>query len=565
MARHWLMVSVAALLALPAACVRNRPPDAPARPEGPTVVAPGDSVEYQLVARDPEGQSVSFRLAWDEGDTSGWSLWTGSGETLSVRQVFTRVGSFRLAAQARDPQEALSDWSEPLELLVGSPPRRPTRPDGPAAGWVDTSYSYTTVSTDPDADELRYIFDWGDGAVETTAFVTTGQYVTREHVWDRADTFDLIVRALDRPGLASAGSETLRVSIRDISGPGVVLWQVELGTGVAALGGPAIDARGRIIFGATDGLLRCLEPNGNQAWGFGTRGAVQTSPAIAADGSVLFGSDDSTVYCLTGEGAGRWEYATGGEVRSSPAIAADGAVLVGSDDGGLYCLEPDGRLRWSYRTGGPVRSSPAIGADGRILFGSGDSFVYALRADGTLDWRYRTGDAVDASPALAADGTVHVASRDGRHYALDPDGGLRWQEELGVGTVCSPAVGSDGSIFVGSETGRFFAFYETGGPVWEFPMPGPVRSSPLVGEGLIVYFGAGRRLYAIDARGMGGIAWHLVLPGMVTTSPALANGIVYVGDSAGGFRAVRAAGGLDTGPWPKYRHDARNTGRAGAR
>lgn len=558
----WSRAALAGLLFFAAGCPKNQPPEVPAVPVGPAAVVPGEPAEFRLVGRDPEGFSVSFRCSWGDGDTSGWSLWVGAGETATLSYAWPLVGRYEVTAQARDPQEALSGWSEPLEVLVGNPPRRPTRPDGPFAGWIDTTYSYTTVSTDLDFDDIRYVFDWGDGVAETTDFLETGAYVTLEHTWTEPDTYALAVRAIDRAGLPSPWSETLRVSVRDIAGPGIPLWRVELGAGVEVTGVPALD-NGRVLFGATDGVLRCLDTSGSDLWSFVTGGPIWSSPAVAADGSVVFGSEDGKVYCLTAAGTKRWEFATQGEVRSSPAIAGDGAILVGSDDGRVYCLEPGGSLRWEYVTGGPVRSSPALKPDGGCFFGSGDSFVYALDAEGGLAWRYRTGGPVDASPAIGREGAVHVSSRDGWCYALQPDGELSWREEVGAGSVSSPAVASDGSIFVGAEAGRVVALYPTGGPVWELAMPGPVRSSPLVDSELNVYFGSGRRLYAVDSRGAGSIAWDLTLPGFVSASVAVSeDGVIYIGDAAGNFWAVRGSAGLDSGAWPKFRHDARNTGRA---
>ncbi|MFO7676388.1 MAG: PQQ-binding-like beta-propeller repeat protein [bacterium] len=546
------------------ACPGNRPPDTPAVPSGPTAVAPGDSAEFRFSSRDPEDYSVSFRCAWGDGDTSGWSLWVGAGETASLRHAWRQVGRYEVAAQARDAQEALSGWSEPLEVLVGNPPRRPTRPDGPRSGWTDTSHSYTTVATDLDADDIRYVFDWGDGVVETTAFYETGRYATLAHAWTRTDTFEVTVRALDRPGLASAWSETLRVAMRDINGPGVVLWRFETGAGAAVAGVPAIDAAGRVLFGAGDGFLRCVDANGVEVWSQDAGAPVLSSPAVGDDGSIVFGAADGRVHCLSAAGGPRWTWLTGGEINSSPALGEDGAVYVGSDDGHLYCLGPDGSLRWSHATGGAVRSSPALGPGGSVCFGSGDGYVYALDSDGALLWRHATGGAVDASPAIGGDGKVYVVSTDGWLYALDPGGTQAWREEVGAGSRSSPAVASDGNVYVGTEDGRICAFYPTGGPVWQVAVVTPVRSSPLVDSDLIVHFGSGRRLYAVDSYGEGGIAWFLTLPADVEGSVAVTDGVLYVGDSAGSLWAVRGSGKLDNGAWPKFRSDARNTGRAGS-
>jgi outer membrane protein assembly factor BamB len=320
---------------------------------------------------DPEGYSVSFRCAWGNGDTSGWGLWASEGETTELAYAWPQVGQYDVTAQARDVQEVLSNWSESFSMLVGNPPRTPTRPDGPANGWIDSTYSYTVVATDIDGDDIRYAFDWGEGAVETTAFHETGQYATLGHVWTRPDSYDLRVMALDRPGLNSDWSTVLRAAIRDPLGPGVVKWTYAAGGEVQSA--PALDAAGRVYFGCADSAMYCLNPDSTLAWRFATGSWITSSPAISLDGSVYFGSFDGNLYALSETGVEQWRFSTGDEIWSSPALALDGTIYIGSGDGNLYAVNPDGSERWRFATGDMVVSSPAVGADGRVYCGSQDS------------------------------------------------------------------------------------------------------------------------------------------------------------------------------------------------
>jgi len=550
---------LAGLMLLPG-CVANMIPDAPAKPVGPETVRPQEEAQFKAVTTDPDGQSVSFRFAWQLGDTSGWGPWVQSGETSATMHQFTAPGVFQVTCQARDIKEEVSGWSEPLEVLVGNPPRRPTLPDGPAGGWIDSSYSYRSVSTDLDLDRILYVFDWGDGSADTTGFTESGRYVDLAHTWTAADSYDVSVRAIDAAGLESAWSETLRVGIRDPEGPGVLLWSYELGPGAGVSGAPAMDLQGRLLFGTEDGVLHCIDEGGDQAWTYQTGGPIRSSPAIAGDGSVLFGSDDSMVYCLASDGVLRWDYRTGGEVAASPAIAGDGTVYVGSSDGVMYSFDATGVLRWTFTTRGSISSSAAIAADGRVCFGSADSSVYVLNPDSSPAWEYPTGGEVDASPAIGSDGTFYCGSSDGWLYALKSDGTLSWREELGA-SAFSATVGSDGIVYVAADDGTLSAFYADGGPVWNLDLPLPYASAPLLGSGELVLVGSGNRVYAVSTFGQGSLEWEYRLAGMAGRSLTIGtDGTVYLGDSAGWFYAIRGEGALDSGPWPKFRHDARNTG-----
>ena len=63
--------------------------------------------------------------------------------------------------------EEWQSFGDPTLRIAGEsvPPEKPDIPDGPSTGGIDTEYTYTTKTTDPDGDKLYYLFDWGDGEV----------------------------------------------------------------------------------------------------------------------------------------------------------------------------------------------------------------------------------------------------------------------------------------------------------------------------------------------------------------------------------------------------------------
>src|SRR5262245_26246670 len=150
-------------------------------------------------------------------------------------------------------------------------------------------------------------------------------------------------------------------------------------------------------------------------------------------------------------------------------------------------------------------------------------------------WTFPTGDAVSASPAVV-DGVVYVGSWDGYFYALDAKlGTLKWKFKvdcqytvLPIPRHCLPP---------------------------GFPQPprkttdgGIIISSAAVIDG-VVYFGAGKTLYALNARD-GSLRWKRVIcgnpdffacafdpldPTRIFSSPAVFGGLVFVGHTADGF------------------------------
>jgi hypothetical protein len=51
---------------------------------------------------DPDGDSISIRFDWNDGDTSGWSNYFVSGETIKVSHIWQNPGTYSVKAQARD-------------------------------------------------------------------------------------------------------------------------------------------------------------------------------------------------------------------------------------------------------------------------------------------------------------------------------------------------------------------------------------------------------------------------------------------------------------------------------
>ena len=104
--------------------------------------------------------------------------------------------------------------------IINKPPNIPCKPDGPTSGYTDTSYTYSTCTTDPDGDDIYYIFDWDDGSTTTIGPYPSGVMVSASHTWSSEGTYNVRVRAKDINGLLSDWSESLMVTISSGGGGG---------------------------------------------------------------------------------------------------------------------------------------------------------------------------------------------------------------------------------------------------------------------------------------------------------------------------------------------------------
>jgi hypothetical protein len=100
-------------------------------------------------------------------------------------------------------------------LQVGSsyPPDIPTL-DGPNAGCRNKEYPFTAQTTDPEGDNIYYLFDWGDGSKsEWIGPVTSGEAVIESHVWTNIGLYNVTVRAKDENGSMSRWCDPLGMHI----------------------------------------------------------------------------------------------------------------------------------------------------------------------------------------------------------------------------------------------------------------------------------------------------------------------------------------------------------------
>jgi len=183
----------------------NRPPDPPTI-TGPTIGTVGLEYEYTLETTDPEGEDVCYYVEWGDETNNGWIGPYASGEEVTVNHTWTSPDDYEIRAKAKDINDAESEWSEPLLVIIveNEPPNTPTI-DGPTSGKAGTSYPYTFTSTDPDGDQVSYYIKWGDGSVtDWTAFQASGPPgYDGSHTWSAQGTYTIEVKTKDTYGAES--------------------------------------------------------------------------------------------------------------------------------------------------------------------------------------------------------------------------------------------------------------------------------------------------------------------------------------------------------------------------
>ena len=84
-----------------------------------------------------------------------------------------------------------------VSVPVTNAPYPPSTPSGVTDGHTYTTYNYSTSTTDPNEDNVRYEFDWGDGTTTTTGWYASGLTATASHSWSSPGAYYVKVRAQD--------------------------------------------------------------------------------------------------------------------------------------------------------------------------------------------------------------------------------------------------------------------------------------------------------------------------------------------------------------------------------
>jgi hypothetical protein len=83
-----------------------------------TIPNTGDTLQFRVVSRDPEYNSITYMIEWDDGTPLQWSAFFQPGDTVSRAHVYADTGTYYLQARARDVERAQSGWSDSLRVRI---------------------------------------------------------------------------------------------------------------------------------------------------------------------------------------------------------------------------------------------------------------------------------------------------------------------------------------------------------------------------------------------------------------------------------------------------------------
>ncbi len=194
----------------------NSAPQIPTVPKGVTQGSVSRSYSYAATSSDVDGDPISFTFNWGDSSTTTTSLTTTGKGTAS--HTWRAAGTYAVTAIAADSNGAISAQSQPLSVTitsrVNSPPSTPSKPAGISSGFVGRSYSFVGYASDPNRDQITYIFDWGDGEMDQTDPMASGLSARLSHTWEEPGVYQVRIKAEDNNGDESAWSMQKAVQIK---------------------------------------------------------------------------------------------------------------------------------------------------------------------------------------------------------------------------------------------------------------------------------------------------------------------------------------------------------------
>ena len=193
--------------------IERNTPKTPSQPSGPASGYTGTSYTYSTSATDINNDQIQYIFDWGDG-TQDPTYFVNSGSGASASYSWTDPGNYIIKARAIDSGNLESGWSDEVTITITNPPPgTPRRPSGPASGHTEIFYTYSTSATDPNDDQIKYTFDWGDGTQSSTDFVNSGSEASASHNWTDPGNYTIKARAMDSGYFESELSDGLTITI----------------------------------------------------------------------------------------------------------------------------------------------------------------------------------------------------------------------------------------------------------------------------------------------------------------------------------------------------------------
>jgi len=174
-----------------------------------------NSFTWSIPISDPQGDLFIWAIQCSNGQTNSGSGASNGTKSLALSGLGSST-TYKLWVNATDPDGSslyTRAWYT-FTTQQNAPPNKPNKPSGTESGKINTPYTYTTSTTDPNGDQVYYNWSWGDGNYSGwLGPIASGATASANHTWTIKGSYEIKVKAKDPSGNESAWSDPLPVSM----------------------------------------------------------------------------------------------------------------------------------------------------------------------------------------------------------------------------------------------------------------------------------------------------------------------------------------------------------------
>jgi hypothetical protein len=175
------------------------------------------SLTWSIPINDPEGNTFSWMIQCSNGQSNSGTGTTNGTKSLAISSL-AYATTYKIWVNATDPTGSglyTRKWfTFSTQQQPNSPPNKPNKPTGPASGKPGTVYTYSTSTTDPNGDQVYYLWDWGDGSQSNwLGPYNSGVTINTTHTWTTKGSYSIKVKAKDTFGTESSWSDPLPITM----------------------------------------------------------------------------------------------------------------------------------------------------------------------------------------------------------------------------------------------------------------------------------------------------------------------------------------------------------------
>jgi hypothetical protein len=163
-----------------------------------------------------------FNMENYSGDYDNWQL--GKGHAWSKDSMAPTIDWDYTSGTWRGVIECCLLFGDPAQLIKtphpSQPPVTPEAPEGPSKWIKNIECTFSAVTTDPEGEQIYYLFDWDDGNFsDWLGPYESGQSTEAFHAWSDLGDYEVKVKARDIWGAVSDWSEPLVITISENQPP----------------------------------------------------------------------------------------------------------------------------------------------------------------------------------------------------------------------------------------------------------------------------------------------------------------------------------------------------------